>query len=70
MVFGACRALASEDLLCSVVCVTRDRGFLEAHRGGYLPDHTRVLSPPEMVALMREARRRLSIRRIAAPPTA
>lgn len=64
MVFGACRTLAGDDLLSRVYCVTRDGGFLDAYRAGRLVNHTRVLTPAQMVALMRAARSQLSIRRM------
>lgn len=60
MVYGACHDLATDDLLCNVFCVTRDRGFLDAARNGELQAHTRVVTPAQMVALMRHARFRLS----------
>lgn len=64
MVYGACRVLAGDDPLSNVFCVTRDRGFLAAYREEKLPRHTRVLSPPQMVALMQAARARLSVQRM------
>lgn len=68
LVFGACRVMAGEDLLCRVLCVTRDGGFVQAFREGRLEDHTKVLTPPQAVAAMRHARLRLSIRQMN-PPT-
>lgn len=67
MVFGACRELVGDDPLCNVFCVTRDRDFVDAYKRGDLPDHTRVLTPPAMVALMRAARASISMKKIARP---
>lgn len=56
LVFGACRYLAGEDPLCTVYCVTRDKGFINAHKRGRLPGHTKVLSPAIFLTLVRAAR--------------
>lgn len=56
MVYGACRELAREDPLCQVYCVTRDRDFIDAGKGGRLRGHTRVLHPSTFVLLVRAAR--------------
>ncbi|TCO64250.1 hypothetical protein EV192_10114 [Actinocrispum wychmicini] len=45
MIYDACRALAGEDRLARVYCVTLDRGFLEARRQNKLTDHSTVLAP-------------------------
>jgi len=64
MVYGACRKLSGDDPLARVYCVTRDSGFLEAYTSGMLPNHSRVLTPAQMAALMRAARSHISIRRM------
>ncbi len=64
MVYGACRWLAGDDPLCNVYCVTRDRGFLQAHTNGELRNHTRLLTPSAFVALVRLARASYSAKRI------
>lgn len=63
LVFGTCSCLAREDPLCSVYCVTRDRSFIEAHRQGRLPGHTRVLPPDVFLRLVRATRARYAMPR-------
>ena len=67
MVYGACRLLVNDDLLARVYCVTRDREFLEARRSGRIADHSLVLTPAAFIALIRSARRQLSIQQIHRP---
>jgi hypothetical protein len=67
MVYGACRTLASEDPLANVYCVTRDKGFLKAHKENRISGHTRVLTPSMFLALVRAARTQYSFRRIPPP---
>jgi hypothetical protein len=62
MVYGACAALATDDPLCKVYCVTRDRGFLTAYGAGELSTHTRVLTPAKFISLNRAARFECSTR--------
>jgi len=64
MVYGACRWLASDDPLCRVYCVTRDRGFLKAYRDNRLDPHTVVLTPSNFVAFARKARRMASLQQM------
>lgn len=64
MVYGACRQLAGEDPLAKVYCITRDRGFLKAARGGQLGDHAIVITPSSFVQLVRAARAQFSVRQI------
>lgn len=64
MVYGACRHLAATDPLARVYCVTRDKGFLKAHKDERLSDHSKVLTPSAFVALIRMARAQYSIRRM------
>lgn len=64
MVYGACKRLTAEDLLCKVYCVTRDRQFIKERQDGRLDGHSRVLSPSAFVVAVRTARARDSIRRI------
>jgi hypothetical protein len=66
-VYGACKALAWEDPLAQIYCVTRDRGFLQASQSGSLSGHTRVLSPSTFVALVRAARAQYSMRKMTPP---
>lgn len=70
MVYGACAQLASDDPICKVYCVTRDRGFLTAYREGALADHTRVVTPAKFIALIRAARFEVSTRAMRPPPSA
>lgn len=64
MVFGACRRLAGDDPLCTVYCVTRDKGFINAGKSGGLSDHTRVLHPSTFLGLVRGARARYGTSRM------
>lgn len=66
-VYGACKALAWEDPLAQIYCVTRDRGFLQAYDNGSLSGHSRVMSPSTFVALVRASRTQYSMRRMAPP---
>jgi len=61
LVYGACRKLSSDDPLSEVYCVTRDRGFLLAHRDKKLSSHTRVINPSTFLALVTASRAQLSI---------
>lgn len=56
LVYGACREIAREDVLCKSYCVTNDKQFLRDFRDGRLRDHTVVLTPARFVALVRAAR--------------
>ena len=67
MVYGACAALAGNDPLCNVYCVTKDRGFLTAYANGELATHTRVITPSKFIGLVRTARNACSIRRMLPP---
>ena len=68
MVYGACRVLAGQDLLCKVYCVTRDKGFLDAARSGRLSGHSRVATPAAMTELIRRARLNVSLRKMRPGP--
>jgi len=64
MVYGLCRALAREDPLAEVFCVTHDRGFLDAGRKGMCGQHSRVISPARLVLEGRRASTQAAIRRM------
>lgn len=66
-VFGACRALAGEDPLAQVYCVTNDRGFVTDYKAGRLGRHVRVLPPAVFVTLVRRARTQAAIRSMPRP---
>ncbi|MFF5098430.1 MULTISPECIES: hypothetical protein [Actinosynnema] len=61
MVYGACRKISSDDPLCHVYCVTRDKGFLQAGAEGRLTGHSRVITPSAFVGLVRSARQAHSV---------
>lgn len=56
LVYGACRRLSGEDPVATVICVTRDRGFLGSYREGRLGGHTRVITPAAFVGFVRRSR--------------
>ncbi|WP_326945744.1 hypothetical protein OG439_40390 [Amycolatopsis sp. NBC_01307] len=64
MVFGACRALASEDPLARIYCVTRDNGFIAAYEAGRLGDVAYVMRPSRFVAFMRQARAQYAMQKM------
>jgi hypothetical protein len=68
MVYGACRVLAGQDLLCKVYCVTRDNGFLDAARSGRLSGHSKVVTPAAMTELIRRARLNVSLGKMRPSP--
>jgi hypothetical protein len=68
MVSGACRQLVGDDPLCSVYCVTRDKGFLKAYSDGGLDENSRVINPVQLVGLVRGARARYGMSRMGPRP--
>ena len=67
LVFGACRLLAGDDPLSNVYCVTWDMSFLQAHRDGRLPAHSRVVNASQMAAAIRIARKGFGISSMPKP---
>ncbi|WP_213002686.1 hypothetical protein [Winogradskya consettensis] len=63
-IYGACRALAGDDPLAEVYCVTRDREFRAAYRKGLLGRHTQVIAPAELAMMIRQASAQAAFRRI------
>lgn len=55
-VFGACRHLEGQNPLDEVFCVTRDKGFIRAHRDARLSGTVTVLPPAAMLAWIRRRR--------------